>query len=346
LIIIVKEQYMIRPYCISRGSRIAQLCCTLLGLSVFSAAQAQKPPGFPTKPVRVIIGTAPGGSTDFLSRTILGGVAEKWGATFVMENTSSLVGGVIAMDAALKAPADGYTILTASGSTFQNAVFIAKVPYDVRKSFVPVMQFTTSPLVMGSHAGRPYGNVRELVAYAKANPGKINLANSGIGTSAHLSGALFKHLTGTQMQDVPYKGVSPSVLDTVAGRTDVVFGTSVAILPHVRSGKLKLLGITSPERISTLPDVPTIAEEGVPGFSYIGWIGAVAKAGTPRPIINAINKEALGVIKSPQVQKALSADGSAAAYNSPEQFRVVIDSALDRVEQLIKQTGLKLEDNR
>jgi tripartite-type tricarboxylate transporter receptor subunit TctC len=337
---------MTKLFCILRGNRLAQLCAALLGLSAITSAQAQKPPGFPTKPVRVIIGTAPGGSTDFLSRTILGGVAERWGASFIMENHSSLVGGILAMDATLKAPADGYTILTCSGSTFQNAVFIAKVPYDVRKAFTPVMQFTTSPLVMGSNASRPYGNIKELIAYAKANPGKVNLANSGIGTSAHLSGALFKHLTGTVMQDIPYKGVSPSVLDTVAGRTDVVFGTSVALLPHVRSGKLKLLGITSPERMPTLPDVPTIAEEGVPGFAYIGWIGAVAKTGTPPNIVNAINKEAIGVIKSPQVQKALSADGSAAAYNSPEQFRVVIDSALDRVEQLIKQTGLKLQDNR
>ena len=337
---------MTKPIFTFRVSTITRVCLALFGLAAFTSAHAQKPPGFPTKPVRVVIGTAAGGSTDFLSRTILGGVAEKWGATFVMENSASLVGGILAMEAVLKAPADGYTILTASGSTFQNAVFIAKVPFDVRKSFVPVMQFTTSPLVMGSHAARPYGNIKELVAYAKSNPGKVNLANSGIGTSAHLSGALFKHLTGTEMQDVPYKGVAPSVVDTVAGRTDVVFGTSVALLPHVRSGKLKMLGITSPERMSTLPDVPTIAEEGVPGFAYVGWIGAVAKIGTPQPIINAINREAMGVIKSPQVQKALAADGSAAAYNSPEQFRVVIDSALDRVDQLIKQTGLQLEDNK
>lgn len=303
---------------------------------------ASLPAGYPAKPVRVLIGTAPGGSTDFLSRTVLSKVGEKWGSTFVMENISSVAGGAIALDAALKQPADGHTILTCAGSTFQNATFTQKVPYDVRKVFTGVIQFTVSPLVMGATAALPVNNVKELIAHAKAHPRELNIATTGIGSSAHLSGELFNMLAGVEMVSVPYKGVAPSVTDTIAGRTQVTFGTSVALLPHVRAGKLKLLGITSPRRLSSLPDVPTIAEMGVPGFDYVGWIGAVVRSGTPPAIVAALNADGVQVMKSPDIQKALAADGSEAAYASVEQFRETIDSALERAGRLIRERGLVL----
>lgn len=309
--------------------------------------QAQKPSGlpanYPNKPVRVILSTAPGGSTDFLGRTILGKVAEKWGSPFVMENFASAVGGIIALDAALKAPADGHTLLVTSGSTFQNANFVAKTSYDVRKVFTPIAQFTNSPLLMSVNAAMPFSTVKELIAYAKNKPGELNIATSGLGTSAHLSGELFKYMTGTNMLSVPYKGVAPSVTDTIAGRTQIVFGTTVGLLPHVRAGKLKALGMTSSNRLQSLPDMPTIAEMGIPGFEYIGWIGTVGRAGTPPAIVSALNHEAVQIIRSPEVQKALAADGSDPAYATPEQFREVIVGALDRAERLIKDAGLKLE---
>lgn len=318
----------------------------LLALASSSLAHAQKPPGlpagYPAKPIRVLIGTAPGGSTDFLSRTVLGKMAEKWGTSFVMENISSVAGGAIALDAALKQPADGYTILTCAGSTFQNATFTQKVPYDVRKVFTGTVQFTISPLVMGVTASLPVNNVKELIAYAKARPRELNLATTGIGSSAHLTGELFNMLAGVEMVSVPYKGVAPSVTDTIAGRTQVTFGTSVALLPHVRSGKLKLMGITSPTRTTSLPDVPTIAEMGVPGFSYVGWIGAVMRTGTPAAIISALNQDGVQIMKSPEIQKALGADGSEPAYSSLEEFRETIDVALEKAGKLIKERGLVL----
>jgi tripartite-type tricarboxylate transporter receptor subunit TctC len=311
------------------------------------AAAQQKPAGlpgnYPAKPVRVIIGTAPGGSTDFLGRTILGKVGEKWGTSFIMENMSSAAGSIIALDAALKAPADGYTLLVTSGSTFQNATFVHKAAYDVRKVFAPIAQFVNAPLVMAVNASLPVNNVRELIAYAKSKPGELNIANTGVGSSAHLSGELFKYMTGTDMLAVPYKGVAPSVMDTVAGRTQVTFGTSVALLPHVRAGKLKLMGITSPTRIPSLPEVPTIAEMGVPGFALTSWIGAVARTGTPPAILTALHLAAIDIIKSAEVQKALAVDGSDPSYSTQAQFREVIDDALDRAEKLIRESGLKLE---
>lgn len=325
----------------SRRLFTAGLAC--LALSV----HAQKPPGlpasYPNKPVRVILSTAPGGSTDFLGRTILGKVAEKWGSPFVMENFSSAVGGIIALDATLKAPADGHTVLVTSGSTFQNANFVAKTNYDVRKAFTPIAQFTNSPLLMSVNASLPFGNVKELIAYARSKPGELNIATSGVGTSAHLSGELFKYMTGTNMLSVPYKGVAPSVTDTIAGRTQIVFGTTVGLLPHVRAGKLKALGMTSATRLQSLPDMPTIAEMGVPGFEYIGWIGMVGRTGTPPAIVAALNQEAVQIIRSTELQKALAADGSDPAYATPEQFNEVIVGALGRAEKLIREAGLKLE---
>ncbi len=322
------------------------LATTLIATLTAGLAHAQKPPGlpggYPAKPVRVVIGTAPGGSTDFLGRMVYGKIAEKWGATFVMENVSAVAGGVVALDQVLKIPADGYTLLVCSGSTFQGAMYTHKVTYDVRKVFAPIVQFTVSPLVMATSSELPVNNIKELIALAKSKPGQLNIATSGIGSSAHLAGELFNLMAGVEMVSIPYKGVGPGVTDTIAGRTQVTFGTSVALLPQIRAGKLKLMGITSPNRMSTLPDVPTIAESGVPGYAYIGWIGSVARTGVPQPILEALNREGVAILKSPEVQKALAADGSQAAYANTEEFREEIATALARAERLIKERNLVL----
>jgi len=337
---------------VATGSRFRKLslalCTAGIALTTLAAglAQAQKPPGlpggYPAKPVRVIIATAPGGSTDFLGRMVYGKIAEKWGATFVIENVSAVAGGVVALDQVLRLPNDGYTLLVCSGSTFQGAMYTHKVDYDVRKVFTPIVQFTISPLVMAVNADLPVNNIKELIALAKSKPGSLNIATSGIGSSAHLSGELFNLLAGVEMVSVPYKGVGPSVLDTIAGRTQVTFGTSVALLPQIRSGKLKLMGITSGTRMPTLPDVPTIAEGGLPGYAYVGWIGSVARTGVPQPILEALNREGVGILKSPEVQKSLAADGSQAAYANTEEFRQEIVTALGRAERLIKERNLVL----
>lgn len=334
---------------IATGSRFKKLSLTLCAAGIAltttltaGLAQAQKPPGYPTKPVRVIIGTAPGGSTDFLGRMVYSKIAERWGATFVMENVSAVAGGVVALDQVLRMPNDGYTLLVCSGSTFQGAMYTHKVDYDVRKVFTPIIQFTISPLVMAVNADLPVNNIKELIALAKSKPGQINIATSGIGSSAHLSGELFNLLAGVEMVSIPYKGVGPGVLDTIAGRTQVTFGTSVALLPQIRAGKLKLMGITSATRMGTLPDIPTIAEGGVPGYAYIGWIGSVARTGVPQPFLEALNREGVAILKSPEVQSALAKDGSQAAYANLDEFRAEIVTSLGRAEKLIKERNLVL----
>ena len=305
---------------------------------------ADLPDGYPGKPIRVIVGTGASGGTDLLTRAILSKVGEKWNASFVVENMASLVGGIRALDETRKAPANGYTIMGTSSSTYQNAMFVTKVAYDVRKEFIPTIQYAHTPLLMVVYPGVPANTLKEFIAYAKANPGKLNAANAGLGTAGHLAAELLKHLAKIDMQAVPYKGGGGAALDTVGGRTQVLFTTSVALAPFTRTGKLRILGITSPQRMPSHPDIPTIAEGGVPGYAFQGWLGAIVKAGTPMSIVRGLNRAALEVVKSPEMVSKFSADGSDPAFTSPEEFRQVVEDALNRAETLIRETGLKLEE--
>lgn len=327
-----------------RSRRFAMAMAMLLPAHVLAQKPADVPDGYPNKPIRVIVGTGASGGTDLLTRAILGRVGEKWGASFVIENMASLVGGIRALDETRKAPANGYTIMGTSSSTFQNAMFVTKVPYDVRKEFTPTIQYAHTPLLMVVHPSVPANTIKEFVAYAKANPGKINAANAGLGSAGHLAAELLEHLAKIDMQAVPYKGGGNAAADTVAGRTHVLFTTSVALAPFTKTGKLRILGITSAQRMPSHPDIPTIAEGGVPGYAYQGWLGAIVKAGTPASIVRALNRSALEVVKSPDMMKKFAADGSDPAFTTPEEFRQVVEDALDRAESLIRDTGLKLQE--
>ena len=319
-----------------------------IAMLVSAHALAQKPAdmpdGYPSKPIRVIVGTGASGGTDLLTRAILSKVGEKWGASFVIENMASLVGGIRALDATRAAPPNGYTIMGTSSSTLQNAMFVTKVPYDVRKEFIPTIQYAHTPLLMVINPAVPARTIKEFIAYAKANPGVINAANAGLGSAGHLAAELLEHLAKIDMQAVPYKGGGGAALDTVAGRTQVLFTTSVALAPFTKTGKLRILGITSAQRMPSHPDIPTIAEGGVPGYAYQGWLGAIVKAGTPESIVRGLNRSALEVVKSPEMVSKFAADGSDPAFTTPEEFRQIVDDALNRAETLIRETGLKLEE--
>ena len=324
------------------------LCRTAayLFLCAATVVYGQRPPGlpgnYPAKPVRVLVGAPAGGGTDVLGRIVMAKLGERWNASFVLENVATLTGGIRAMDLTLQAPADGYTLLATSGSTFQNAMFTVKVPYDIRKVFVPILQMSYAPLYLAINPDVPAINMGEFVAYLKKNPGKLNMANPGTGTSGHLSAELLYYMTGTQMLNVPYKGVAPAVLDTIAGRTHAVFSSAPAVLGHVRSGKLRLLGTTAAQRSRAFPDMPAIAEFA-PGFRYIGWDGLIGKEGLSQAIIAALNRDGLEVIKSPEIMSRFEKDGTDPALNTPEQFWTLAIEGLDRIEPLFKSSGLKLE---
>jgi len=320
-------------------SFIAVLVCT--------PALAQKPAGlpgnYPAKPVRVLIGAAPGGGTDILGRLVFGKLGEVWGTPFVLENMVSGLGGVVALEATAKAPADGHTLLVTTGSSFLSAAFNAQSSFDVRKAIAPIAQLTVASLIVAYNPNQPYNNLKEFIAYARANPGKINYGISGVGSSAHLSGELMQHMANFRMTAVPYKGAGQSVIDAVGGRIELVIGSVTALAPHVKSGKLKSLGVTSAVRMPSVPDFHTLAESGIPGFDYAGWFGAVAPAGIPQPIALALNQGIQRVINLPEMQQTLLKGGSDPVTGSMEQFRATILNGLEKTEIVLKATGLKLE---
>ncbi len=318
------------------------LCCAI-------PAHAQKPGGlpgnFPARPVRVIIGSSPGGGTDIIARLIITRLAERWGHTFVAENMASGIGGVVAMDVAVKAPADGYTQLVSSNSAVVNAAVVsrANAAYDVRTALVPIAQFTSQPYVLGVSNDVPAANFKELLAYVKAHPGTVNYASGGIGTAAHIGMEELKRSAGLDMLHIPYKGIGPAIVDMMGGRVQMLFGGVLSVMPPSRAGKIKAMAVTSAKRSSLLPDLPTIAESGVPGFEMTGWYGLLGPAGIPAPIIAAVNRGVQDVLRMPEVQQKLAADGADAPLANPEQFRETMLSEIDRVSKLVKETGLKLE---
>ena len=320
-------------------------------LGATGVAQAAKPVGlpnnYPNKPVRVIVGSAAGGGADALARLMTAKLSEDWGNQFFVENIATGVGGILALQTTFKSSPDGYTIQNSSGSTFQNATFQHKLEFDVRKVFAPVAQITISPQFMSIYPKAPFQNLKELVAYAKANPGKIAYGSSGVGSGAHLVAEYISDLAGIEMTHIPYKGAGQSTVDAIGGRIQVVFTSPTAAGPHVNRGALKAIGITAAQRMKAQPDVPTIAEQGVPGLAtldYVSWIGWVTRTGTPKPIIDALNAAVNKVVDDPTVYKIIVGDGGSPVALTPEEFGRNINKALDQVEMIVKKTGIKLAE--
>ena len=310
-------------------------------------AMAQKPSGlpgnFPGKPIRVVIGASPGGGTDILGRLVFKQVGELWNHSFVLENKVSVMGSALALDDVSKAPPDGYTYNVVSGSTYIGASVVHMVPKNLLKALDPVAQFTSQPFVLVATQSLPANTVPELVAYAKKNPGKLNYASSGLGGSAYLASEYLKHeFGGLEIQHIPYKGIGPAYVDLIAGRTQISFGTTVSAVPHVQKGSLKILAVTSPKRLSNLPDVPAMAEF-LPGFEYVSFFGVVGPAGMPRPIVTALNKTINDVLAMPSVQKPLEADGSMIVRTTPEGFQKELTSFVSRVQKLVADAKLNLK---
>ncbi len=319
----------------------------LVSVPLVTDAQAQSKPlrlanNYPSRAVRIIVGNAPGGGSDTIGRLIGQKLTERFSQTFFVENRSG-AGGLVGMEMAAKAEPDGYTLYLASGSGTVNAVLISKVPYDVRKAFSYVAQLSSAPTIMAVHPGLPIQSVKDLIAYAKANPGKINYASAGIGSSAHLVGELLNYRAGIDMLHVPYKGIGPGIIDVISGRTHVMFGSAISTMPHAKSGKVRAIGVTSEKRARSLPDIPAIAEAGMPGFNWVGWFGILAPAGLPQPILVGLNREIVSILGMSDMQAALAADGSEAEPGPPEQLRAAFDNGLDQATKLVKDVGLKLE---
>jgi tripartite-type tricarboxylate transporter receptor subunit TctC len=301
-----------------------------------AAAQA---PAYPVKPIRILVGNAPGGGIDITARAVGQKLTEKWGKSVVVDNRPG-ASGLIAMEVATQAAPDGYTLLVISGSLIASAGVQKKVSFDVRTAYAPITQLTTVAYMLMVNAAVPANTVREFIAYAKSRPNALSYGSSGVGGAGHLAGALFCHLAGVDIVHVPYKGGGLVLADMISGQVQMGFTATISGMPHVRTGKLKVLGMTSAKRVQAFPDIPTIAESGVPGFELINWYGIFAPAKTPPAIVNALHGEISRSLSSPEVQAAFAKDGAEATPSaSPQAFAALLSKELEIWQKLVKLPG-------
>jgi len=319
-----------------------------LGLSAAAPPWARGQGAWPTKPVRIVVPFAAGGTTDILARALAPELAKSLGQAFIIENKAG-AGGNLGADLVAKSPPDGYTLLMGTvGTQAINPSLYPKMPYDAIKDFVPITLVAGVPNVMVMNPAKAAADgitdVRTFIAYARAHPGKLNMASSGNGTSIHLSGELFKTMTGTYMVHFPYRGSGPALLDLIGGTMDVMFDNLPSALPQIKAGKLIALGVTSSERSAALPDVPTIAEAGpVKGFDATSWFGLLAPAGTPAEIVNRLQQESAKALGSPALKERLLSQGALPGGMAPADFGRFIAAETRKWAAVVKASGAKVD---
>jgi tripartite-type tricarboxylate transporter receptor subunit TctC len=297
---------------------------------------------YPNKSVRVVVPYPPGGPTDIVARVLFQQVSEATGQQFLVDNRAG-AGGNIGAEIVAKAPADGYTLLIGTTAHAINMSLFKNLNYDVQKDLAPVSLLTQGPLVLVAHPQFPANSVKEVIELAKSKTGGLNFASSGNGQSTHLSAELFNAMAGIKMSHVPYKGSAPALTDVMSGQVDVMFDTTLSAMPFVKAGKLKALGLTSPVRSPAAPDVPTIAESGLPGYEVFAWNGVLVPAGTPKVIIQQLNDQIRKAMLLPQVKDKFSAQGFAASWNSPENFGSFLKNEVDKWTRTVKASGATLD---
>ena len=298
---------------------------------------------YPQKPIRIVVPFQAGGSTDVVFRILAPRLSEQLGQTVVVDNRPG-AGGNIGTEIVAKAVPDGYTLVTAGTGTHAiNPWLYRNIPYDAVRDFAPVCLVAATPYLMVVNLSVPARTVKEFIALAKSSPDKINMASSGSGGMPHLSGELFNMMTGIKMTHVPYKGTGAVFPDLIGGRVQVTFGDIVATIPHVKAEKLRALGVTSPRRVAAVPDIPTIAESGVPGYDAVGWFGVFAPAKTPQPVIAKLHSAIAKHVKQADTAERLASLGAEVVANTPEQFRQVQKADLVRWGKVVKQSGAQVE---
>jgi len=310
------------------------------GLAWLSAAPAIAAEQYPQRPVRLIIPYPPGGAGDIVGRMLGSGLSASFGQQVVSDNRGG-GGQIIATQIAANAAPDGHTLFLASATHSINPALRSKLPYDTLKDFAPVTLVAQSPLVFVAHASLKAGSIRELIAAAKAQPGRINYASSGPGTGGHMSVELLKSLTGINLVHIPYKGAGPALIDVVGGQVQMICTSPLPAMPHVKAGRLRALGMTSLERSPAYPDVPTVAET-VPGYQSTLWYALLAPAGTPPAVIRRVHGEAVKVLTDAQVRNQLLKLGATPVGNTPQQLQAFIGAEIARWKKLVKQAGIKL----
>jgi tripartite-type tricarboxylate transporter receptor subunit TctC len=324
--------------------RLQQAIARILGLVtlcvVIPAALAA---GYPDHPVRLIVPSTAGGGSDTTTRLIAAKLAEYLGQQTIVENRPGVSGNLGAEVAARAAP-DGYTLVTVFASHTSNVAVMKKVPFDLVRDFAPISLMVTLPNVLVAHPSLPAKTVKELIAFARARPGQLQFATSGVGSNAHLSIALFLNMTGLTMTHIPYKGANVAAFDVLAGNVPLLMGNILVSLPHIRSGRLRAYGVTSATRSSAAPEIPTIAEMGLPGYEAAQWYGLLAPAGTPREIITRLHAAVVRALQDPAVRKRFIDDGAEPTPStSPEEFAALIQAEITKWARVAKAAGIQPE---
>jgi tripartite-type tricarboxylate transporter receptor subunit TctC len=299
--------------------------------------------GYPEKPVRWVVPSTAGGGTDTTTRIIAPRLGDYLGQQIVIDNRGGATGNIGAEYVARAAP-DGYTLLTCIASHASNAALMKKIPFDLARDFAPISLMLTVPEMLVSHPSLPAKNVKELVALAKARPGQLQYATGGIGSIQHMAMELFLNMTATKMLHVPYKATHPALMDTIAGHVHLTVVASLSALPQARAGRVRAYGVTSAKRMTIAPDIPTIAEQGVPGYEAVQWFGMLAPAGTPREIVIRLQAGIVRVLQETEVRKRFIDDGAETTpSSSPEEFGALIRSELAKWGKVVKDSGIQPE---
>jgi tripartite-type tricarboxylate transporter receptor subunit TctC len=323
---------------------LGYVVCVLIGCTVALAtsipARAQL---YPAKPIRMIVPFPAGGATDIVGRLVGQKLTDAMGHQVIIDNRGG-AGGTIGSDVAAKAPPDGYNILVGTSSTHAIAPSLyAKLPYDPVRDFTPVTLLATATILLAVHPSVPARNVKELIALAKREPNAFSYASSGNGGISHLIGEHFKSVAGIQMLHVPYKGDTPALVDLASGQVSLMFGTAVSFLPYVKTGRLNALAVTNTKRSPVVPNVPTVAESGVPGFEALQWFGVYVPAGTPREIVARLNSEIAQILRMPEIRERFAGLGADVAGGSSDDFAAFQRAEVAKWTKIVKASGAKIE---
>ncbi len=314
----------------------AVLACAALATPAFAQ------PAYPSKPVRIVSIFAPGGGNDVICRLVAQQLTERLKQQVIVENRVG-ANGIVGTEVVARAAPDGYTFTLIPSGHAVNASMYKKLPFDSLKDFTPITLAGSGPLVLAVHPSLPVKNVKELIALAKARPGQLTYVSSGVGASGHLAGALFDTMTGTKMEHIPYKGMSLAVSDLMGGQVSMTFGTSLSVIPHVRTGRLRALATTGAQRSPALPDLPTVAESGVPGYEAGLWYGFVGPARMPPEIVQRLNAEIVAILAQPDTREKLASQGLDARSSTPDEFARVLAADIVRWAEVVQKLGLRAE---
>ena len=334
------KTFFIRP--ISRRLASTTVLIALAGAVTFSSTAALAQASFPSKSITMIVPFPPGGPTDLVARVIAQKMSESIGQSVVVDNRGGANGNLGAM-LAVRAAADGYTLLYNTSSITLSPALYKSLSYDVRRDLVPVALTAVVPLALVVGSNVPANTVSEFIAYAKANPGKLSYGSAGNGNVTHLGAFQFVRANGIDAVHIPYKGSAPANIDLVGGQIQFMTDTVNSVMPFVRDKRMKMLAVTTPKRMSLFPDVPTLAESGMPGFEVGAWQGLMVPVNTPKPIIQRLNAEVMKALQSPDVRQKLALQGAEPLGSTPEAYGEYIQKELNRWEMVVKQTGVTLE---